>query len=126
MAANRLSCRLLIAVQTRERDEDNVKEKESTVKVAVDDVETKRDVEYSTFGWVEDDLHASSSTSTEASTSLTTTESVKLSWLKWLASKSKLTTQRPTTSTRFRSNDVKDAFEELLLDKLHVPGLCLI
>ena len=118
-------CQLLIAVQTRERDEDNVKEKESTVKVAVDDVETKRDVEYSTFGWVEDDLQASSSTSTEAPTSLTT-ESVKLSWLKWLASKSKLTTQRPTTSTRFRSNDVKDAFEELLLDKLHVPGLCLI
>ena len=125
MVAIRLSCRLLIAVQTRERDGDNVKEKEYTVKVAVDDVETKRDVEYSTFGWVEDDPQASSSTSTEAPTSLTT-ESVKLSWLKWLASKSKLTTQRPTTSTRFRSNDVKDAFEELLLDKLHVPGLCLI
>jgi len=46
----------------------------------------------------------------------------KIPWLNWLASKSKLTTQKPTATTRFRSNNVPGPFQQLLLDKLEVPG----
>ena len=81
-------------------------------------------VEYATFGWVEDDLSTSPSITQTTVQPITrpSTNRTEISWINWLASKSKLTTQKPTTTTRFRSNEAEDPFQELLLDKLKIPG----
>ena len=67
-------------------------------------------------------VHPASSKPTAEPITRQNTKPNEVSWLNWLANKSKITTQKPTTTTRFRSNEGKDPFQELLLNKLSIPG----
>ena len=56
-------------------------------------------------------------------------DAARISWLQWLASKSKLTTKKPTktkTTDKILNAKVKDPFESLLSSRLKLPGISIL